>query len=324
MNTDNAYVLLVKKLGGVFMNIFWDNDVAGIVYDYAWLIFFVGIIIMIILGMKYFRSKKVLKADSTFEDDEKKKKIDELNKKYIFLVIVVIIISGICFGAVEITMSRILMHSFKPKVLTNVPSSNCSQSVGATVTDPLAYEFTFDKPIIYLYPEQETEVTVKLKNPEKLTCTYPKYKNSWNVIAKPNGDLIDLNTRRNLYALYWEGINTTKSNEEEGFVVKGEDTIAFLEEKLAILGLTEREANEFIMYWLPQMERNQYNFIRFETIEEINENMPLEIYPKPDSIIRVMMEWKPLAEEKKIETQGLVTPVREGFTVVEWGGSRIK
>jgi len=180
-----------------------------------------------------------------------------------------------------------------------------------------------DKPIMYLYPEQETEVTVKLKKPEKLTCTYPKYKEAWNVMAKPNGDLVDLNTGRNLYALYWEGINTTKVNEDEGFIVKGKDTTGFLEEKLATLGLTEREANEFIMYWLPQMEPNEYNFIRFETIEEINENMPLDIYPKPDSIIRVMMEWKPLTEKKEIKEQELITPVREGFTVVEWGGSRI-
>ena len=82
---------------------------------------------------------------------------------------------------------------------------------------------------------------------EKLTTTYPKYETEWHVSAKPNGDLIDLNTGRSLYGLYWEGLNTVSNGiQEEGFVVKGEDTIVFLEEKLAILGLTEREANEFI------------------------------------------------------------------------------
>ena len=49
------------------------------------------------------------------------------------------------------------------------------------------------------------------------------------------------------------------------------DVIKFLEEKLGILGLTEREAEEFIVYWLPLMEKNKYNYIRFETLEEINE-----------------------------------------------------
>ena len=133
-----------------------------------------------------------------------------------------------------------------------------------------------------------------------------------------------MKTGRSLYGLYWEGINTVKCPMDEGFVVKDEETIQFLEEKLTTLGLTEREANEFIIYWLPKLEKNKYNFIRFETLEEINENMPLEITPEPDSIIRVMMEYKPLNKAIEVKEQELTTPTREGFTVVEWGGTEIK
>ena len=180
------------------------------------------------------------------------------------------------------------------------------------------------KPIIYLYPKVETEVTVKVGNPQNLTHTYPKYKNEWQVLAKPNGDLKDIKTGRNLYALYWEGINTVKPNMNEGFIVKGEDTIKFLEEKLEILGLNEREAEEFIVYWLPKLESNKYNFIRFQTEEEINNNMPLEITPKPDTVIRIVMEFKKLENPIQIQEQKLITPQRTGFTVVEWGGTEIK
>jgi len=179
------------------------------------------------------------------------------------------------------------------------------------------------KPIIYLYPTKELEVTVTLGKPENLTHTYPKYENSWNVLAKPNGDLIDLKTGRSQYSLYWEGINIINPNLTEGFVVEGKDTASFLEEKLAILGLTEREANEFIIYWLPKLESNIYNFIRFQTIEEINANMPLKIAPTPDTIIRVMMEFKPLNKIKNTTEQNLETPTRDGFVIVEWGGIEI-
>ena len=172
--------------------------------------------------------------------------------------------------------------------------------------------------------EEEQEVNVKVGNPERLTHTYPKYEESWNVIAMPNGDLTDTKTGRNLYCLYWEGINTVKPNMEEGFVVKGEDTIKFLEEKLEILGLSEREANEFIIYWLPKMENNKYNFIRFQTEEEINKNMPLNITPNPDTIIRIIMEFKGLDKEIMVKEQELKTPTRDGFVVVEWGGMEIK
>ena len=181
-----------------------------------------------------------------------------------------------------------------------------------------------DKPVIYLYPQEETEVEVKVAYPEKLTCSYPKYEDCWKVLAEPTGELTDLETGRSLYCLYYEGLKTIETSQNEGFVVKGEDTIQFLEEKLEILGLTEREANEFIIYWLPKLEDNEYNFIRFQTIEEINENMPLEITPTPDTVIRVMMEYKSLTEYMEVQEQILTTPTREGFSVVEWGGTEIK
>ena len=176
------------------------------------------------------------------------------------------------------------------------------------------------KPIIYLYPTTETEVNVKLWTPENLTHTYPKY-NHWrwrNVVAQPNWDLEDIETWRKLYALYREWKSDNETNFDEWFVVAWKDIIPFLEEKLAILWLNEREAEEFIVYRLPQMENNKYNLIRFETIEEQNENMPLNITPKPDTIIRVMMDWKAIDEPIEIPEQQLETPERSWFTVVEW------
>ena len=182
--------------------------------------------------------------------------------------------------------------------------------------------YDYGKPIIYLYPTEQTEVTVKLGNPQKLTHTYPKYKDKWQVIAQPNGDLTDIQTKRSLYALYWEGVNNDNNETTTGFIVKGEDTISFLEEKLALLGLNEREANEFIIYWLPRLESSPYNFIYFKTIAEQDKNMPLYISPKPDTVIRVMMAFKNLKEPINVTEQILPeTPQRNGFTVVEWGGT---
>ena len=180
------------------------------------------------------------------------------------------------------------------------------------------------KPIIYIYPQEETEVSIKVGYPENLTCTYPKYENGWDVIASPDGDLKDVKTGRNLYALYWEGIRTKEENIEDGFVVKGENVASFLEEKLEILGLDEREAEEFIVYWLPILEKNEYNFIRFYEKEEIDEMMPLEINPEPETLIRVLMGWKKLDKNIDIKEQKLEKVQRTGYTVVEWGGTEIK
>lgn len=181
------------------------------------------------------------------------------------------------------------------------------------------------KPIVYLYPEQKTKVTVELGYPKMITHTYPKYKKNWQVQAESNGVLTDLKTGRHYYALYWEGKKTeTRDNPSEGFIVKGKNIISFLEEKLELLGLNEREAEEFIIYWLPKLEDAPYNFIRFQSIEEQNKNMPLIISPYPKTVIRVMMEYSNLEKPVKVKEQVLPQkPSRDGFTVVEWGGTRI-
>ncbi len=184
--------------------------------------------------------------------------------------------------------------------------------------------FSVDKPIIYLYPEQEINVSIKLLKEETITYSYPKYHDSWKVLAYPGGKLIDRNTNRELYALYYESKSQEKLKiKKDGFVVKGEDTIAFLEDKLEMLGLNAREAEEFIIYWLPKLENNKYNYIHFASLEEINKHNPLEITPQPDTIIRVLMEFKPLENPIEIAQQNLTFKERKGFTVVEWGGTQI-
>ena len=58
------------------------------------------------------------------------------------------------------------------------------------------------KPVIYLYPEEETRVTVKLDYNGQLTCTYPAYEKGWTVTASPDGTLTDEAGKQYNY-LYW-------------------------------------------------------------------------------------------------------------------------
>lgn len=183
---------------------------------------------------------------------------------------------------------------------------------------------TIDKPMIYIYPTSDLDLKIKLVNDDKLTHTYPKYSNEWNVHVTKDGNIYDYKTKRNYYALYWEGIDNTSIDMNEGFVVKGGQTVTFLENKLSYLGLNDKEINEFIVYWLNKMEDNNYNFIRFRTMEEINEYMPLEFSQKPDTLIRVIMDFKPLTEKLDVKEQKLEKVERKGFTIVEWGGREIK
>ncbi len=176
-----------------------------------------------------------------------------------------------------------------------------------------------EKPVIYLYPEVETEVTVKLTMNGHLTCTYPAYRDGWRVTASPDGTLTDADGMVYNY-LYWEGVSYAEWDYSRGFCVRGEDTAAFLEDALEKLGLNRREANEFIVYWLPRMEQNPYNIIAFQT-DVYTESAKLDIVPAPDTLIRVFMTYYASDAPVEIEPQALTAPERTGFVAVEWGGS---
>ena len=179
------------------------------------------------------------------------------------------------------------------------------------------------KPILYLYPEEDIDVKVKFGNEKVLKTTYPKYDKEWNVHVKSDGSIIDKNGR-NYYALYWDEDNDLDEDFKNGFYVKSEDSIKFLEEKLNEIGLTEREANEFIMYWLPIMQENGNNLVRFEFTKEREKENKLIIEPKPDSMLRVGIIIKKVDKKVKIKEQKLEHFDRVGFSVVEWGGTIIK
>ncbi len=178
------------------------------------------------------------------------------------------------------------------------------------------------KPVIYLYPEETTDISVKLDYDGELTVTYPDYGEGWNVTAESNGTLTNLADGKEYSYLFWEGEGYCEMDFSEGFVVKGEDTTAFLQEKLAAMGMTPREYNEFIVYWLPYMQDNPYNLISFQW-ENYEESAKLQITPKPDNMLRIFMAFKALETPMEIAEQKLPVLDRQGFTVVEWGGTEV-
>ena len=248
--------------------------------------------------------KDVNNSQDTHIESEKNKKIK------LSTIVIIIIIFAVAAG--------IIIYAYS----TN---DNCTENVQQS--RPMSNSPLIDaKPVIYIYPEQETEVSVKLGYEDKITCIYPSYNNGWIVTAQPNGTLIDTKTNKKYYSLYYESDNTKKYNGNltEGFVVSKENVANFLEEKLAILGLNYKESEEFIIYWLPKLEQKDYVYIRFQTMNEIEENMPLLFTPSPDTLIRIMMEWKSLDNSIDVKEQVLTSVIRNGYTVVEWGGTEIK
>ncbi|MCZ8196518.1 MAG: hypothetical protein O9267_02780 [Flavobacterium sp.] len=182
------------------------------------------------------------------------------------------------------------------------------------------------KPVIYLYPEKTTEVDFKFNFKGKLLTTFPKYDTSWKITAYPDGKIFDKKTNRFYNSLFWDGEMAFPSEHydyKSGFVVAKKDLTSFLIQKLEHIGLNTNETNDFIQFWLPILEKNELNFIHFLVNSDYDSISTNDINPKPDTNLRVFMEFYSLEEYIQIEEQKLPKTNRIGFTLVEWGGSDV-
>jgi len=177
------------------------------------------------------------------------------------------------------------------------------------------------EPIIYLYPTTALEVHVEAKPLHAIKASIPGYRFGWDVVALPSGRLTGVTDRKTYAYLFWEGLSAISPMRQEGFVIPREQVARFLERMLPRLGLNERESEDFRDAWLPRFHHAPYYFITFLSRETIDRLAPLVVTPKPDAVIRVLMDFRPLRTREPVKAPDLpAPPARRGFTVVEWGG----
>ena len=192
-----------------------------------------------------------------------------------------------------------------------------------------------EKPVLYLYPQEERQLTVTLDVAGELETVYPApgsqvqtdkgVQASWTVTASPDGTLTDA-SGRTYPSLFWDG-PVRQESPQQGFVVAREDAVPFLEEKLALLGLSDRESADFITYWAPRIRAYEYTFVSFDAsayTQRASYSFTDEAGATvtPDTFIRVFMTIREADANTVVQPQTLAPPpTRSGFTVVEWGGT---
>ncbi len=172
------------------------------------------------------------------------------------------------------------------------------------------------KLVVYLYPERPTQVSVKVD--ADITKSEPLYNNGWNVFAQPSGQL---SLSGKIYnSLFWEDQGKSYPDINAGFVVKSEKIKETLIDHLTKLGLNKNEIDDFLEFWLPRMPKTPYVRLTWFGTRQMDQIAPLTINPKPQTIIRVFLDFEGLDHVITISPQKLLAPERKGFTAVEWGG----
>lgn len=220
-------------------------------------------------------------------------------------------------GQKKMTPTELL--AIRPIVYWRDPFGRLLQFVRADLMAPAEC----GKPVIYLYPTTTTDVTVHVAPTGGFTVTDPDYGTGWHVSATPGSVLTDLATGKTYPYLFWEGHGTVPAPRDlGGFVVARADLESFFDRTLAQQGLSAKEITDFVEFWAPRMRQDDAPYFRVTYLPRatIDANAPLSVDPRPDTVIRVLMDYVPLDAPVDVAPQHLTAPARRGFTVVEWGG----
>lgn len=196
--------------------------------------------------------------------------------------------------------------------------------VEQTVSTPsgtTAFLSPFCKPAVYLYPTAKTQINVKIAPKGPVTLTIPKISSSgWDVTAYPSGRI---ESQNGVFPyLYYEAQipDNLLTKERNGYVVEYRNLGNLFQTLLPKLGLNEKERTEFSDYWLKALPNSPYYFVGVVSTQTLDSVSPLNISPKPQTVIRVGLYFEPLTQKIDVSEPKFSDTTRKGFTVVEWGG----
>ena len=174
---------------------------------------------------------------------------------------------------------------------------------------------TARKPAIYLYPTEDMTVNVEVDVNGLFFNDIPDYDNGWKVFVTKDGII-----EGQYDYLFYEAALLNSDLPEEGWVVEYSQLENWFDENLPKLGLNEKETKQFVEYWIEELPEANYYEIKLFDKKFVDENMTLNIVPKPDTITRLLFYFKGLDEVMILPKPTIITPERKGFTVIEWGG----
>jgi hypothetical protein len=183
------------------------------------------------------------------------------------------------------------------------------------------------KPVIYLYPTKKERVRVDLSVDGTFTARYPAMNRAsgWEVLAEPEGMLVDAKTERRYPYLFWEAVKSApfEIDPARSYLVSREQAADFLDRVAAAHALNDRERTDFASYWLATLEQNGLSMVQLLDADTYGAYAGMSIEPRPDTVIRLFMLITRATGEEHAGNPSLPQLTRRGFTVVEWGGTNL-
>ncbi len=149
-------------------------------------------------------------------------------------------------------------------------------------------------------PYDNFKVSVKLEVNEEILKSDPAFVNSWDLVANTDGNIL-IKGKRFRYLFYENTLNEPVEMEDNYWVIS-KNRVDLLKVLFVSLGLNERESQDFYDYVESELGKTGANYFKVSRVsyDYLQKNMVLNISPKPDNLIRIILVFQP-------------------FNVVEWG-----
>jgi len=185
-----------------------------------------------------------------------------------------------------------------------------------TVTKPIYDDIMVYKPNIYIYPINNINLCVKISFPigGKIVESTPTYVEQWCVNVDTTGKIDD-----QYDYLFYESKQPNTFQYKEGWCVARNDINSFFKTNMKQYNFSDAEIDDFIEYWMPLLDENDYYMVYPQTNEIIDETIKLNFSIQPDNVSRLFYGVLGVEEYTKIE-EPVITPFnRNGFHIIEWG-----
>jgi hypothetical protein len=173
------------------------------------------------------------------------------------------------------------------------------------------------KPNIYIYPNEQSDLSVKLSFPKGgwVVASEPEYGTGWNFNVDTAG-LIN-----NTYSfLFYESTQPDVWQINFGWILQTDSLELFFRQNMAEYGFKGSEIDDFIEYWIPRLDDYLFYLIYPQTKSIIDDVIQLDFSKQPENILRLFYVIKGQNQlQDKLTVPTIESFKREGYFVTEWG-----
>jgi hypothetical protein len=173
------------------------------------------------------------------------------------------------------------------------------------------------KPNIYLYPETNQRISVKLEFPlgGTLIKSDPDYGLGWLVDVEPNGRIDG-----QYDYLFYEARVPDLYQYSSGWIVHKDTLSAFFVHTMTQTGFTTREITDFTDYWGPRLISDSLYEVYPQQEQQLNGLIRLQVSPAPQSQLRLFFLIRPAQVNEGCLTRPVLFKAnRNGYHLAEWG-----